>query len=39
MSDMPKIRILIYILDICNLQTRIVSFSDQEILLKGVVSC
>ena len=29
-SDMSKIRILIYTLDIYNLQTRIVSFSDLE---------
>ena len=34
---MPKIKFLIYRLDIYNLQTKIVSFRDQEKLLKEVV--
>ena len=34
---MSKIRLLIYRLDIYNLQTKIVSFPDQEKLLKEVV--
>ena len=36
---MSETRILIYTLDIYNLQTRIVSFPDQEKLLKKVDSC
>ena len=37
-SDMSKIRILIYTLDKYSLQTRIVSFPDQEKLVKEVHS-
>ena len=35
--DITKIRVLIYRLDIYNLQTKIVSFQDQEKLLQEVV--
>ena len=35
--DMPKIRVWIHRLDIYNLQTKIVSFQDQEKLLQEVV--
>ena len=34
---MSTIRVLIYRLDIYNLQTKLVSFPDQEKLLKGLV--
>ena len=37
-SDMSKIRVLIYNLDKYNLETKIVSFPDHENLLKEVVA-
>ena len=37
-SDLSKLRVLIYRLDIYNLQTKIVSFQDQEKLLQVVFS-
>ena len=37
LSKTSKLRVFIYRLDICNLQTKIASFPDQEKLLKEVV--